>query len=241
MPDAERTVIAQANVTMDGMTAGPDGDLSWLIEHAVSPQMSAYSEGIWRGASTALMGRTTYEGYHGHWPPVAQDPEAAARDRELATWLDTVEKVVFSRTLEEASWKNSRVARDVELETRALKGGCRARRGSSSGRSPSKPAEWACTTAVNGPRSDNLIQMRRLTATEAARGFSQLLDQVEDEGETFVVERRGRAVASITPAAAVSGRAVKDLMRSQPADPEWPGELVQLRARLEPEERRWRP
>jgi hypothetical protein len=30
-------VIAQANVTMDGMTAGPDGDLSWLIEYAVHP------------------------------------------------------------------------------------------------------------------------------------------------------------------------------------------------------------
>ena len=118
---SERTVIAQANVTMDGMTAGPDGDLSWLIEHAVSPQMSAYAEGIWRGASTAVLGRTNYEGYHAYWPPVAADPEAAGRDRELATWLDTVEKVVFSRTLEEATWRNARVARDVEAETRALK------------------------------------------------------------------------------------------------------------------------
>jgi hypothetical protein len=63
MFDVERTVIAQANVTMDGMTAGPDGDLSWLIEHAVAP-MSAYAEGIWRGASTAVMWRTNYEGYH---------------------------------------------------------------------------------------------------------------------------------------------------------------------------------
>ena len=121
MSDDERTVIAQANVTMDGMTAGPDGDLSWLIEHAVSPQMSAYAEGIWRGASTAVMGRTNYEGFHAYWPPVAADPQASARDRELASWLDTVEKVVFSRTLEEATWRNSRVARDVEAETRALR------------------------------------------------------------------------------------------------------------------------
>jgi dihydrofolate reductase len=121
MPDAERTVIAQANVTMDGMTAGPDGDLSWLIEHAAHPQMSAYAEGIWRGASTAVMGRTNYEGFHGYWPPVAADPEAAPRDRAVASWLDEVEKVVFSRTLEEATWRNARVARDVEAEVRALK------------------------------------------------------------------------------------------------------------------------
>jgi len=116
-----RTVIAQANVTLDGMTAGPQGDLSWLIEHAVSSQMAAYAEGIWRGATTAVMGRTNYEGYQGYWPNVAADPNAAGRDRELALWMDGVEKVVFSRTLEEATWQNSRVARDVESEVSALK------------------------------------------------------------------------------------------------------------------------
>jgi prevent-host-death family protein len=81
--------------------------------------------------------------------------------------------------------------------------------------------------------------MRRLSATEAARRFSDLLDQVEHEGETFVVERRGRAVASITPAAAVSGRTVKELLRAQDPDPGWPRELGELRGSLEPEERRW--
>ena len=93
----------------------------WTFEHAVTPQMSAYAEGIWRGATTAVMGRTNYEGFDGYWPPVASDPQAAPRDRALASWLDEVEKVVFSRTLEEAPWRNSRVARDVEAETRALK------------------------------------------------------------------------------------------------------------------------
>lgn len=43
------------------------------------------------------MGRTNYEGYHAYWPQVAGDSEAVGRDRDLATWLDTVEKVVFSR------------------------------------------------------------------------------------------------------------------------------------------------
>ncbi len=81
--------------------------------------------------------------------------------------------------------------------------------------------------------------MRRLTATEAARRFSDLLDQVEREGETFVIERRGRAVASIAPAAAVSGRVVKDLLHAQPADAGWPNELAALRAALDPQDRRW--
>lgn len=65
------------------------------------------------------------------------------------------------------------------------------------------------------------------------------MDHVERDGETFVVERRGRAIASIAPTAAVSGRAVKDLLRSQPADPRWPHELAELRAKLGTEERDW--
>jgi dihydrofolate reductase len=121
MAENDRTVIAQATVTIDGMTAGPDADLSFLFPHVESEQMSAYSEGTWRGASTAVMGRTNYEGFHGYWPPVAADPDSPPRARALAAWLDTVEKVVFSRTLEAAPWQNSRVAREVEPEIRALK------------------------------------------------------------------------------------------------------------------------
>jgi antitoxin (DNA-binding transcriptional repressor) of toxin-antitoxin stability system len=81
--------------------------------------------------------------------------------------------------------------------------------------------------------------VRRLSATDAARHFSSLLDEVERDGETFVVERRGRAIANIAPATVTSGRAVKDLLRNQPADRSWPKELAELRKRLEPEERDW--
>jgi len=81
--------------------------------------------------------------------------------------------------------------------------------------------------------------MRRLSATEAARRFSDLLDRVEHDRETFVVERRGRAVASIAPAAAASGHAVKELLRSQRPDPRWVQELAELRGSLEPEDRHW--
>lgn len=84
--------------------------------------MSAYFARVWSGASTAVMGRTNFEGFRGHWPAVAQDPDASPRDRDFARWLDAVEKVVFSRTLQDAGWNNARVAeRDLESEIRALK------------------------------------------------------------------------------------------------------------------------
>jgi prevent-host-death family protein len=58
--------------------------------------------------------------------------------------------------------------------------------------------------------------MRQLTVTDAARRFSEVLDSVESEGESFVVIRHGRAVARITPDATGSGQGLKEILRRQP-------------------------
>jgi prevent-host-death family protein len=78
-----------------------------------------------------------------------------------------------------------------------------------------------------------------LTATEAARRFSELLDAVEARGETFLVARRGRTVARIAPAAAASGKDLKDLLRKTRPDPGWQRELRELRSALTVEDRAW--
>ena len=81
--------------------------------------------------------------------------------------------------------------------------------------------------------------MKRLTATEAARRFSEVLDEVENNREIFVVMRNGKVVAQLGPAVAASGRAVKELLRSSRPDKAWAGELAGLRSLLELEEPRW--
>jgi dihydrofolate reductase len=43
------------------------------------------------------------------------------RTRDLGSWLDAVEKVVFSRTFETVEWENARIARDLEAEVKVLK------------------------------------------------------------------------------------------------------------------------
>ena len=119
--DAQRKLIAWITLSMDGYAAGPGNDMSRVASYAGHEQMMAYTEGIWRGVSTAVMGRTNYEGFFGYWPPVAKDPASSPRNRDLAVWLDTVEKVVFSRTLRRAEWQNTRVSADLEGEIGALK------------------------------------------------------------------------------------------------------------------------
>jgi prevent-host-death family protein len=54
--------------------------------------------------------------------------------------------------------------------------------------------------------------MREMTASEASRNFSALLDEAE-HGETIVVTRNGRRVALIVPAPRANGRAVRDVFR----------------------------
>jgi len=62
----------------------------------------------------------------------------------------------------------------------------------------------------------------RVSATEAARRFSDLVNRVRYRGERFVVERAGEAVCRIEPAMA-GRRTVVDLVRLlrglRPVDP----------------------
>ena len=86
---------------------------------------------------------------------------------------------------------------------------------------------------------------RHLSATEAARGFSELLNRVRYRGESFVVERGGVAVAELRPAAPVhfTGADLRALLRSiPPVDAEYL-DAVEEAARAQPQlaESPWEP
>ncbi|GAA3459865.1 type II toxin-antitoxin system Phd/YefM family antitoxin [Saccharothrix longispora] len=55
--------------------------------------------------------------------------------------------------------------------------------------------------------------MKEISASEASRNFSAVLDEAE-EGETIIVTRNGRPAAMIVPAPRANGRAVLDVFRS---------------------------
>jgi prevent-host-death family protein len=82
--------------------------------------------------------------------------------------------------------------------------------------------------------------LKQLSATDAARRFSDVLDRVERSGESYVVMRHGRAVATIGPATAGNGRALKDALRANPPDADWADEVRELRESLGPVTDRWR-
>jgi dihydrofolate reductase len=122
---SERRVMVWCTVSIDGYSSGPEGfeHDTWLYEHAMRPATGEYFEGIWRGCSTALMGRNNYVGFHSVWPGITEDPTTDPRTRDLGRWLCSVEKGVVSTTLPEsaATWENTRVFRDPGEAVAALK------------------------------------------------------------------------------------------------------------------------
>jgi prevent-host-death family protein len=76
--------------------------------------------------------------------------------------------------------------------------------------------------------------MKQVSATDASRRFSEVLDDVERGGESFVVVRHGRAVATIGPAGGGTGKTLKEALRANQPDDAWADELRELRAGIQP-------
>ena len=110
-------LIAFNQVTLDGYFADMNGDMSWA--HKQDPEWKAYSAENAKGDATLLFGRTTYEMMASFWPTAF----AAQSAPETAAAMNSRPKVVFSRTLREATWNNTRLAKgDLAKEVRDLKG-----------------------------------------------------------------------------------------------------------------------
>jgi prevent-host-death family protein len=81
--------------------------------------------------------------------------------------------------------------------------------------------------------------MKRISATTMSRNLSDILDAVETEGETFVVVRRGKEVAKLTPSHPANGRVVKELLSNRPDVGDFLGDIRSVRDLLVTEDRVW--
>jgi dihydrofolate reductase len=96
-----RKVMVYNNVSLDGYFVDAKGDMSWA--HKRDPEWSEYVAENSRGSSVLLFGRVTYDLMAGFWPTeVAKQslPDVAER-------MNSGPKIVFSRTMESASWSNT--------------------------------------------------------------------------------------------------------------------------------------
>lgn len=104
-----RKLIVFNFVTLNGFYKGPDGDISW---HRHGAEESGYSEEGLRANNILLFGRVTYELMAGYWPT----PDAMKDAPVVAEGMNKAEKIVFSRTLKNAEWNNTRVVKENIVE-----------------------------------------------------------------------------------------------------------------------------
>jgi dihydrofolate reductase len=103
-----RKLIAAINMTLDGFcdhTAGIADDE--LHQH--------YNE-LLRNADTLLYGRITYQLMESYWPTVVKTPTGNKPTDEFAVLIDNISKIVFSRTLKNVDWKNTKLKKEVIKE-----------------------------------------------------------------------------------------------------------------------------
>ncbi len=98
-----RRVIMLNRVSVDGYFAGPHGEIDWFVR---DPEVD---KAVHKGAvaGTALFGRTTYELFESVWPKIEADPKAPKEAQETAKGLTQMTKIVFSKTMNSVTWKNS--------------------------------------------------------------------------------------------------------------------------------------
>ena len=106
-------------VTLDGYFAGENGDLSWAhARESQDAEWKAFVAENARGGGVLVFGRITYEMMASYWPTSA----ALKNDPIVAKRMNALPKVVFSRTLDKASWNNTTLVKsDPAAEMRELK------------------------------------------------------------------------------------------------------------------------
>lgn len=118
-----RKVIMFNRISIDGYFAGQNGEIDWFIpDPELDKALHEMGQPSTVAPDTVLLGRVTYQLFESHWPKVAKDPDAPKEARIIADELNQMTKVVFSNTLKEVSWENTKLVKgDVAKEVGRLK------------------------------------------------------------------------------------------------------------------------
>lgn len=108
-----RRLVAWNMMTLDGYFEGSNPWDLGFHETVWGDELEAFSLEQGREIGTLLFGRRTYEGMAAYW---------SAETGAIADMMNAIEKAVATRTLDEATWNNTRLLKGEGAEAvRALK------------------------------------------------------------------------------------------------------------------------
>jgi len=103
-----RKLIAAINMTLDGFC-----DHTAMI---ADEEIHEHYNELLRNAGTLIYGRITYQLMESYWPSVVKNPTGNKPMDEFAVLIDNISKIVFSCTLKNVDWKNTKLKREVIKE-----------------------------------------------------------------------------------------------------------------------------
>jgi dihydrofolate reductase len=111
-----RKIVVFNQVSLDGYFSDMNGDMSWA--HKQDAEWNEFVADNAKGDSQLLFGRVTYELMASFWPT----PYAIENLPIVAERMNSLPKVVFSRTLDKASWSNTKLVKgNLAAEVRKMK------------------------------------------------------------------------------------------------------------------------
>ncbi len=117
-------ILVFNSVSLDGYFTDANNDMSWAHKDPNDAEWNAFVSGNASGGASGggamLFGRITYEQMAGFWPT----PAAMEMMPEVAKGMNSMTKIVFSRSLKKADWSNTKLMKgDLATEVRKLKKG----------------------------------------------------------------------------------------------------------------------
>jgi dihydrofolate reductase len=103
-----RKLIAAINMTLDGFC-----DHTAMI---ADEEIHQHYNELLSNAGTLIYGRITYQLMESYWPSVVKNPTGNKPMDEFAVIIDNISKIVFSRTLKNVDWKNTKLKKEVIKE-----------------------------------------------------------------------------------------------------------------------------
>lgn len=109
-----KKLIAAINMTLDGYC-----DHTAVI---ADDEIHQHYTRLLSNADTIIFGRITYQLMESYWPTVVKNPTGNKAADEFAAAIDSISKIVFSRTLKNVEWETAKVAkRGIKEEVLELK------------------------------------------------------------------------------------------------------------------------
>jgi dihydrofolate reductase len=102
--DHVRKIIWFNMMSLDGYFEGENASLEW---HNVDEEFNEFAIEQTRSVGLLVFGRVTYDMMASYWPGAY----ALETDPDIAKLMNSTPKIVFSRTLDEAGWNNTRLVK----------------------------------------------------------------------------------------------------------------------------------